>query len=65
MFDLLVHGVNSIWYRDLKQWNEENSLAVPIKGALKRYLKAMALQLYEDSIFPHFNLIFLSSCSTC
>lgn len=36
-----------IWYRDLKQWNEENSLAVPIKGALKRYLKAMALQLFK------------------
>jgi len=56
MFDLLVHGVNSIWYRDLKQWNMANSLAVPIKGVLKRYLNVMALQLYVDNIFPHFNL---------
>jgi len=56
MVDLLVLGLNSVRYRHLKQWNEANSLAVPIKGALKRYLNAMVLQLYVDSIFPHFNL---------
>jgi hypothetical protein len=51
-----VYGVNSLWYRDLKQLNKVDSLAVPIKGALKRYFNAMALPLYVDNILPHFNL---------
>ncbi|KAL5053782.1 hypothetical protein RYX36_034464 [Vicia faba] len=35
------------WYRDLKQWNKAEFLAVPIKGALTRYLNAMALPLFN------------------
>ncbi|CAI8605913.1 unnamed protein product [Vicia faba] len=45
------------WYRDLKQWNKAEFLVVPIKGALKRYLNAMALPLYVDNFFfTNFNL---------
>ncbi|KAK2384321.1 putative inactive receptor protein kinase [Trifolium repens] len=36
-----------LWYRDLKQLNKVDSLAVPIKGALKRYFNAMALPLFK------------------
>ena len=35
------------WYRDLKQWNNAEFLAVPIKGAIKRYLNVMALPLFK------------------
>ena len=35
------------WYRDFKQWNKADSVVVPIKGALKRYLYAMALPLFK------------------
>ncbi|CAJ2677378.1 unnamed protein product [Trifolium pratense] len=36
-----------LWYRDFKQLNKVDSLAVPIKGALKRYFNAMALPLFK------------------
>ena len=36
-----------VWYRDFKQWNKADSLAVPITEALKRYFYAMALPLFK------------------
>ena len=69
MVDLLGHGVNRMWYGDLNQWNKANSLAVPIKGALKRYLNILMPWVVCRQHFSQFKSqyihIFLSSFSTC
>lgn len=56
IFDLLIHGVNSVWYSGFKQWNKIDSLAIPIKGAVIKYLNALALPLCVYNFLPHLNL---------
>ncbi|KAK7318810.1 hypothetical protein RJT34_03517 [Clitoria ternatea] len=36
-----------MWHRNFKRWNKADSLVIPIKGALIRYLTAMALPLFK------------------
>ncbi|XP_057419432.1 protein MALE DISCOVERER 2-like isoform X2 [Lotus japonicus] len=36
-----------VWYSGFKQWNKIDSLAIPIKGAVIKYLNALALPLFK------------------
>lgn len=64
------HGEKSMCHKNFKQWNMEDSFVIPLKGALKNYLKAViavALPLCVDNFLPHINLniyinFLLSSC---
>jgi len=64
------HGEKSMCHKNFKQWNMEDSFVIPLKGALKNYLKAViavALPLCVDNFLPHISLnmyiyFLLSSC---
>ncbi|RZC12682.1 protein MALE DISCOVERER 2-like [Glycine soja] len=51
------HGEKSMCHKNFKQWNMEDSFVIPLKGALKNYLKAViavALPLFKlGKATPH------------